>query len=123
MQDTIESSRKYSDNKIKKLTEDLTAIITSTMDQIKIPKSSPNNKDQTKAQYPTTVVPANNRSPTLEGGHPTKNCGMWTLKHETSSLKFYEIRIKTELKGNTDIALKNFYNQINMCLNVVTRLL
>ena len=49
--------------------------------------------------------------------------GMWTLKHEISSPKLYEILIKTYLKGDNDLDLKNFYNHINMCLNAVTRLL
>ena len=47
---------------------------------------------------------------------------MWTLKHEISSPKFYDILIKTELKGDTAMDIKNFFNQISMCLNAVTRL-
>ena len=47
---------------------------------------------------------------------------MWNLKHEISLPKFYELLTKIELKGNTDLDLKNFYNHIKMCLNVVTRL-
>ena len=47
---------------------------------------------------------------------------MWTLKHEISSQKFYELLINTELKGGTALELKNFYNHINMCLNAMTRL-
>ena len=47
---------------------------------------------------------------------------MWTLKNEISSPKFYELLIKTELKGDTDMYLKNFYNQIKMYLNEKTRL-
>ena len=47
---------------------------------------------------------------------------MWTLKHEISSPKFYELFIKTELKGYTALDLNNFYNHINICINVVTRL-
>ena len=66
------------------------------------------------------MVPANRRAPILEGGHSTKIGEMWTLKHEISSPKFYEILIKTELKGYTDIYLKNFYNHIKMCLNTMT---
>ena len=47
---------------------------------------------------------------------------MWTLKHEISSPKLYELLIKTELKGDTAMDLNNFFNHINMCLNAVTRL-
>ena len=64
------------------------------MDQINISKSSPDQEDPPKAQYPTTVVPANRRAPTLDGGHSTKIGGMWTLKHEIISPKFYELLIK-----------------------------
>ena len=69
------------------------------------------------------MVPANKRAPPLDGVKSTEIGGMWTLKHEISSPKFYKLIIKTELKVNTDIDLNNFYNHINMCLNAVTRLL
>ena len=52
----------------------------------------------------------------------TKIGGMWNLKYEIISPKFYEILIKTELKGDTALDIKNFYNHINTCLNAVTRL-
>ena len=52
-----------------------------------------------------------------------KNYGVWTLKHKIRSPKFYEILIKTELKGGTDMDLKNFYNHIKICLNVVNRII
>ena len=45
MQATIEASRQDYDEKMKKLTEYLTAIIASMMGQIKMSKSSPENKD------------------------------------------------------------------------------
>ena len=38
------------------------------------------------------------------------------------SQKSYELLIKIELKGNTVLALNNFYNHIKMCINAVTRL-
>ena len=89
MQATIEANRKDYDEKTKNLTEDLKAMITSTiismMDQINILKSSPDQKYSPKDQYPTTVVPANRRYPPLDSGHYKKIGGMWTLKHETSS--------------------------------------
>ena len=47
---------------------------------------------------------------------------MWTLKHEISSPRFYELFIKTELKVETALYLKNFYNHVKMSLNAVTRL-
>ena len=68
------------------------------------------------------MVLTNKRSPPLESGHSTKIVGMWTLKHEISSPKLYELLIKNELKGDTALDLKNFYNHINMCLNVLNRL-
>ena len=92
------------------------------MDQIKMPKSSQDKTDSPKEQDPTTVVLANKKAPPLEGGNLTKKYGMWTIKHETSSQKFYELLIKIELKGDTALDLNNFYNPINKCLNAVTRL-
>ena len=68
------------------------------------------------------MVPANKKALTLEGGHYTTIGGMWTVKHEISSTKLYELIIKTELKGDTDMNLKKFYNHLKMCLNAVTRL-
>ena len=47
---------------------------------------------------------------------------MWTLKHEISSPRLYELLIKTELKGDTALDLNNLYNHIKMSLNAVTRL-
>ena len=70
----------------------------------------------------TTVVLSNNKDPPLEGEHSTKISGMWTLKHEIISPKFYELLINKELKVDTALDLKNFFNHINMSLNVVTRL-
>ena len=78
--------------------------------------------DSPKYQYPTTAVPANKKAPPLEGVNSTKNGGMWTLKQEISSPKLYELLIKTEIKGDTALDLKNFYKQIKICLNVVTRI-
>ena len=92
------------------LTEYLTVMITSMMDQIKTSKYSPDKKDSPKSQYPTTVVPDTKKASPLEGGHSTKIGGMWTLKREISSPKFYELLIKTDIKGNTDLDLKNFTN-------------
>ena len=37
--------------------------------------------------------------------------------------KSYEILVNTELKGDTDLDLKNFYNHIKMSLDAVSRLI
>ena len=92
------------------------------MDQINILKPSPYHKDLTRSQYPTTVVTANRRDPPLEGGHSTRIGVMWNIKNEIISPKLYEILIKTNLKRDTALDLKKFYNHINMCLNAVTRI-
>ena len=84
------------------------------MDQIEIPKSSPGKKDSPKTQDPTTFVPANNRYLPLEGGNSTEIGFMWTLKHETSSPKFYKILLNIEIKGENDLDLNNFYNHIKL---------
>ena len=76
MQATIESNRKGNDEKLKKLTEDLTAMITSMMYYIEISKSSPDKNYSPKFQYPTTVVPANKRTQPLESVNSTKISGM-----------------------------------------------
>ena len=122
MQDTIESNRQDSDEKIKNLIEYLTAMIISVMDQNKISKSSLENKYSPKAQDNTTVVPAYKRAPTLDSEHYINIGGMWNIKHDIRLPKFYEILINTELKSDTALNFKNFYNHIKMCLNAVTRL-
>ena len=95
-QDTYEKKTK-TDEKLTNITEDLKvliATITSMMDQTKNSKDSPGQKDTQNPPDPTTLVPANRRSPSLYGGHSTKIGGMWTLKHVIRSLKFYELLIK-----------------------------
>ena len=62
--------------------------------QIKTMLYSPHQKDKSTPPDSTTVVPANRRFPPLEGGNFTKIGGMWTLKHEIISPKFYELLIK-----------------------------
>ena len=68
------------------------------------------------------MVPAKNNAPQLEGGHSTKIGGVWRLKHEIISPKFYELLINKYLKGDTDMELKSFYSYINMCINAAIRL-
>ena len=91
--------------------------------QINTISSSPTPKDTSIHPNPATVVLAISRASPLEGGHSTKIGGLWNLKHDISSPKFYELLIKTELTGDTAMDLKNFYYHIKMCLNAVTRLL
>ena len=92
------------------LRSDITLMIASIMDQIKILKSSSGTNYSPKAQDPTTVVPANKRDQPLQDGHYKKIGGMWTLKHEISSPKLYELL--------TDFTtLSSPFIQINIVLN------
>ena len=91
-------------------------------DKNNISKSSPAQKDTSTPPEPTTTVQTNRRDPPLEGVISENIAGMWTLKNEISSPKFYELLIKTELKIYTALDLKNFLNHIKMSLNEVTRL-
>ena len=91
-------------------------------DKNNISKSSTDQKDTLTPLDPTTTVRTTRRAPPLEGGHSTKIGDMWSLKHEISSPKFYELLIKTELKEDTALDLKKFFNHIKMCHNAVTRL-
>ena len=92
------------------------------MNHINMLKYSPSHRYSTKPQDPTTVGTDSRRDPPLDYGHSTKIEGIWTLKHEIISPKLYELLIKTELKGDTALYLKNFFNHINMCPNLVTKL-
>ena len=65
MQARIESNKQDSDEKIKKLTGDITAMITSMMDQIKMSKPSLDQKDPQKPEDPATVFLSNKRYPPL----------------------------------------------------------
>ena len=115
-------NNKETNEEITLLTENLQVLTAMMIDNNNISKSSPAQKDTSTPAYPTTVVPTNRRAPPLEGGHSNNIGGMWTLKHDIRSPKFYELLIKTELKGDTALDLKNFFNHIKMCLNAVTRL-
>ena len=79
---------------IKKLTETLNQVLEELKDKNNISKSSSAQKDTLTPPDPTTMVPTNKRASPLEGGHSTKLRGMWTLKHEISSPRFYELLIK-----------------------------
>ena len=111
------------DKKLTKITEDLQKLITLMMDQDNLSRSSPSQKDTSTPLDPTTTVHTNRRDPSLEVGVSKNIGGMWTLKHDIISPRFYELLIKTELKGNTALDLKNFFNHINMSLNAVTRII
>ena len=100
----------------------LASTITSIMDQINTLEYLPKQNYTPMTPDPTTVVPANRRAPPLDSGQSTKIGGRWDLKHDIISPIFYELLIKTELKRDTNMDLKNFYNHIKMCLNVVKRL-
>ena len=116
------------DEKMTKLSEDFKTIFAVLSDQINksnqinTMSSSSTQNDTLTPTDPTTMVLSNRRDPPLEGGQYTKIGGMWTLKHEIRSPKFYELLIKKELKGDTALDLKNLFNYIKMCLNAVTRL-
>ena len=92
------------------------------MNQTSNSKLSPAQKDALNPLDPTTVVRDNRRDPPLDWGHSTKIGGMWNFKHDIISTKLYELLINTGLKRDTALDLKNFYNYIKVCLNLVTRL-
>ena len=126
---TIESNKQEADknhNKttenIKQLTETLNKVLKGLTDKNNIQKSSPAQKDTTTPPDPTTTVQTNRKDPPLEGGNSENIGGMWTLKHEISSPRFYELLIKIELKGDTALDLKNLYNHFKMSINAVTKL-
>ena len=58
-EDNIESNSQYYDKKIDMLTEDLSPMIATMMDQKYVLKYSLEKKDSTKAQDNTTVAPDN----------------------------------------------------------------
>ena len=59
-------------------------MIKKMMDQNQNFNHLTDSMDSLKDQVPTTVVPANKKVLTLEGGNSTKNGYLWTLKHEIS---------------------------------------
>ena len=92
-----------------KLKSDITEI-KKTFTQIMDHKcnSLPENMDSPKAQDHDTRVLTNKKDTPLEGGHYMVIVGIRTLKHEISSPKFYELLIKTKIKGDTALDLDNF---------------
>ena len=82
------------DEKLTQITEKLQVLTAFMMDQAKISKFSPTQKDTSTPPEPTTVFPTNRMAPPLKGGHSIKIDGMWTLKNDISSQKVYELLIK-----------------------------
>ena len=122
IQSTVKANKKDTDEKLTQTTENLKFLIAFIMDHTNNSKFSTAQKDTLTALDHTTAVPDNRRDPPLDGVHSTKIGGMWTLKHEIISQKFYEILIKTEIKGDTTLDLNKLFNHINICLNAVTKL-
>ena len=98
MKEEIENNKQEMKAEMKDIKETLKVFTTLIMDQTKISKSSPTQKNTSTPPDPTTVILTNRRAPPLEGGHCTKIGAMWTLKHEISSPKLYEILVNKELK-------------------------
>ena len=117
-----EKNHKGTTDNIKQITETLNQVLAEMKDKKRKSKSSPAQKDTLTPTDPTTMFQTNRRAPHLQGGICENIGGMWTLKYETSSPRFYELLIKIELNGDTALDLNNFFNHIKMCLNAVTRL-
>ena len=77
------------DEKLTHTTENLKVLTAFIMDQTNNFKFSLAQKDTSTLPDPTTMLPANRRDPPLDGGKYTNIGGMWTLKHEIRSPKFY----------------------------------
>ena len=126
VQAKIHANRQEFDDKMKthdsKL-DNLTEMMENIMDQIQISDYSPDKMHSPKAQDPTTVATDDKKSTPLEYGHSKTIVGMWTLKNEIRSPKFYKLLINKDLKGDTGMYLKTFYTHIKMCLNTVTIIL
>ena len=90
----IKAEMKDVKENIKDIKETHKCFATFMMDQTNISKSSPSQKDTSTPPDPITTVQTNRRAPSLEGGMSDKIGGMWTLKHEISSPRFYELLIK-----------------------------
>ena len=122
IQATVETNKQDNDEKLTNIIENLKFLTVFMMDQTNNSELSPSQKYTLTPLEPNNLVLSNRRDPPLDGGDSTKIGGMWTLKHEISSPKCYELLIRTELKKYTALDIKNFYNHIKICLNVVTRI-
>ena len=95
MKEEIENNKQEMKAEMKDIKETLKTFTSFMMDQTNISKSSPAQKDTSTPPDPTTTVQTNRRAPPLEGGISENIGGMWTLKYEISSPRFYELLIKT----------------------------
>ena len=91
----MRSNKQDSDDKMTKFTFEFKIMIAEITDLINTYKHSPTHKDSPNPRYPTTLVSYNRRAPPLYGGESMKISGMWTLKHEISLPRLYELLIKT----------------------------
>ena len=114
MKEEIINNKQELKAEMKDIKETLKTFAAFMMDQTNISKYSPAQKDTLTHPDPTTTVQTNWRAPPLEGVHYTQIFDMWILKHEIKSPNLYELLIKTELKGDTTLDLKNFYKHISM---------
>ena len=84
----MKANKKDSDDKMTNIKEYFKAIIASSITSfiyhINTFKYLPTQK-----YSPKPMVPPNRRAPPLDSRHSTKIGGIWTLKHEISSPKFY----------------------------------
>ena len=102
MKEEIENNKQEFKTELKYMKETLMTLMMDQTNKLKtlmkyqtnISKSSPAQKDTTTPPDPTTTVQTNKKSPSLEGGHSKNIGGMWTVKHEISSPRFYELLIK-----------------------------
>ena len=118
----MKSTKQDSDEKRTQFTVKYETMLAVISNQLNTLTFSPTHKDTPTPPDTTNVVLANRRAPPLEGGNYTKIGGMWILKYEISSPKFYGLLIKTEIKVDNALDIKNFYNHIKMCLNPAIRL-
>ena len=102
MQSAIESNKQEMrpnkqdyDEKMKKFTEEFKSMLVVIIDNIDTLKSSPTRKDSLKPLDPTNFSLANMRAPPLDGGQSRKIDDMYTLKHDISSPRLYELFITT----------------------------
>ena len=96
MQATIETNKQEmkankqdSDEKMMQLTVKFETMLAVISNQFNNLASSPTQKDKLTPLDPTPNVTDHRKAPPLEGGHSTKIGGMWTLKHNIRSPKFY----------------------------------
>ena len=95
MKEEIENNKQEMKAEMKDIKETLKTFTAFMMDQTNISKSSPAQKDTLTPPDPTTTVQNNKRDSPLEGGISENIGGIWKLKHEIISPRFYKLLIKT----------------------------